>query len=176
MGRVADGLQPANTTTTGLSIRQISTIRRILSTHKRLNNTEPEDAWFHERIAASATETIAPFFQGSFSYRSEVTRRPVGYNVPRERFPIESGDGTTDGLLQEQLRYCPELSLILGPDVGRRLLCADDGDEGVDIALVNAAAKYEEAHGADDKEDGDGRSKRAIIPPESTPPSPLRYS
>jgi Protein of unknown function (DUF5672) len=114
----------------GLSLRRISSVRKILSFQSRYNDTEPEDEWFGKRITVLPGAKVANGAQADhFSVEDLYHEKPLGYHVR------EGGEKLAEDVWKNPQRrkanfaYCPELVMIM-PMKLERERCDGDNLEG----------------------------------------------
>ncbi|KAG4436955.1 hypothetical protein IFR05_007568 [Cadophora sp. M221] len=114
----------------GLSLRRISSVRKILGFQSRYNDTEPEDEWFGKRITVLPGAKVANGKQEDhFSVEDVWHDKPMGYHVR------DGGEGLSDDVWKNADRrkgnfeYCPELAMIM-PMKLERERCEGDNREG----------------------------------------------
>ncbi|UNI13996.1 hypothetical protein JDV02_000680 [Purpureocillium takamizusanense] len=118
--------------TGGLSLRRVSSIRRVLAFQERHNNSEPEDEWFGKRLSLMPGERVAHQFQGAIAVENILVEKPMGYTVRGGH-----GGGYLDhdvwkdaDLRNRIFGYCPELSIIMDMKLERERCPDDDGRGG----------------------------------------------
>jgi len=114
----------------GLSLRRVKTIKQILGSNKRQNDTEPEDQWFTERVVDIPGANIANAKHLKQLSVGDIWReRPLGFHVR------DGGQQLADAVWKDPKRrraifdYCPELAMIM-PMKLERERCASDNKEG----------------------------------------------
>ncbi|KAL2067869.1 hypothetical protein VTL71DRAFT_15967 [Oculimacula yallundae] len=114
----------------GLSLRRISTVRKILGFQSRYNDTEPEDEWFGKRITVLPGAKVANGKQEDhFSVEDVWHEKPMGFHVR------DGGESLSDDVWKNSDRrkgnfeYCPELAIIM-PMKLERERCEGDNREG----------------------------------------------
>ncbi|CAL3965921.1 hypothetical protein PZA11_002736 [Diplocarpon coronariae] len=114
----------------GLSLRRISTVRKVLGFQSRYNDTEPEDEWFGKRITVLPGAKVANGAQEDhFSVEDVWHDKPMGYHVR------DGGESLSDNVWKSPDRrkgnfdYCPELAMIM-PMKLERERCDGDNKEG----------------------------------------------
>ena len=98
----------------GLSLRRISSVRKILGFQSRYNDTEAEDEWFGKRITLLPGTKVANEAQEDHLAVEDIYHeKPMGYHVR------EGGENLADDVWLDPNRrkanfeYCPELSMIM---------------------------------------------------------------
>jgi len=114
----------------GLSLRRVSTVKRILKFQKRLNDTEAEDEWFGKRVTLIPETKVAQGGQEShFAVEDYYYDNPLGFHVRN------GGQDLADGVWKDPTQrkkifdYCRELNIIM-PMKLERERCAGDNLEG----------------------------------------------
>ncbi|KAK3380080.1 hypothetical protein B0T24DRAFT_647428 [Lasiosphaeria ovina] len=116
----------------GLSLRRVSTIRRILGFQKRYNDTEAEDEWFGKRVYILPGAKVASGSDEAFAVEDVYIDNAMGYHVRN------GGKELADTVWQEQERrhkifdYCPELSMIMDMKLEQER-CPGDNRQGAII-------------------------------------------
>ncbi|KAK4083972.1 hypothetical protein Purlil1_10605 [Purpureocillium lilacinum] len=141
--------------TGGLSLRRVSSIRRVLAFQERHNNSEPEDEWFGKRLSLMPGERVAHQFQGAIAVENILLEKPMGYTVRGGH-----GGGYLDhdvwkdaDLRNRIFGYCPELSIIMDMKLERER-CPDDNGRGgrgtekglQDLDLAKLAVEVNSVH------------------------------
>lgn len=97
----------------GLSLRRVSTIKRVLKFQERLNDTQPEDEWFGGRVWVLPGAKVASGIQGQLAVEDTYIPNPMGFHVR------DGGKGMSDEVWKKHeqrksiFKYCPELSMIM---------------------------------------------------------------
>jgi len=114
----------------GLSLRRISSVRKILSFQSRYNDTEPEDEWFGKRITVFPGANVANEAQEEhFSVESIWHESPIGFHVQ------DGGENLAEDVWKDPVRrkknfdYCPELAMIMSMKLEKER-CDGDNREG----------------------------------------------
>ncbi|PMD28288.1 hypothetical protein NA56DRAFT_560049 [Hyaloscypha hepaticicola] len=112
----------------GLSLRRVSTVRKILGFQARYNDTEPEDEWFGKRITVLPGAKVANAAEEDhFSVEDIWHERPMGYHVRADNL---AEDVWKDPARRKQIfEYCPELAMIMDMKLERER-CDGDNREG----------------------------------------------
>ncbi|KAI0127789.1 hypothetical protein BJ170DRAFT_387417 [Xylariales sp. AK1849] len=113
----------------GLSLRRVSTIKRVLKIQERYNDTQPEDEWFGTRVWVLPGARVASGSDGQLAVEDTYIPNSMGFHVR------DGGNQLSDGVWKDHnqrkqiFEYCPELSLIMDMklEVER---CPDDDLEG----------------------------------------------
>lgn len=115
----------------GLSLRRISTVKRILGFQSRYNDTEPEDEWFGKRITVLPGAKVASGTEEShLSVEDTFFDRPMGYHVR------DGGENLAEDVWMDpkkrkaNFEYCPELAMIM-PMKLERERCQGDNKMGM---------------------------------------------
>ena len=134
----------------GLSLRRISSVRKILGFQSRYNDTEPEDEWFGKRITVLPGAKVANGAQEEhFSVEAVWHERPMGYHVR------DGGENLADDVWKDPAKrkksfeYCPELAMIM-PMKLERERCEGDNKEG---EIIDEEAKRKEEEDSKRKEE-----------------------
>ncbi|TVY31922.1 hypothetical protein LSUB1_G007248 [Lachnellula subtilissima] len=111
----------------GLSLRRISTVKRILGFQSRYNDTEPEDEWFGKRITVLPGAKVASGTEENhLSVEDTWFEKPMGYHVR------DMGENLADDVWKDpekrkaNLDYCPELAMIMPMKLERERCEGDD--------------------------------------------------
>ncbi|KAI2630520.1 hypothetical protein GGS21DRAFT_205669 [Xylaria nigripes] len=113
----------------GLSIRRVSTIRRVLKFQARYNDTRPEDEWFGTRLWVLPGAKVAAGKEGQLAVEDQYIPNAMGFHVR------DGGRGIADAVWKDPgqrktiLDYCPELSLIMDMKLERER-CPGDRLDG----------------------------------------------
>ncbi|KAF4411276.1 hypothetical protein CGGC5_v007369 [Colletotrichum fructicola Nara gc5] len=122
----------------GLSLRRVSSIKRVLQFQERYNNTEAEDEWYGKRLWVMQGEKVAHGKKGALAVEEVYMEKPMGYHIP------DGGKNLPDKVWKNPTQrkkifdYCPEVSLIMDMKLERER-CDGDNREG-----EQAKAKAEE--------------------------------
>jgi hypothetical protein len=115
----------------GLSLRRVKTIKQVLGSNERQNDTEPEDQWFTERVVDIPGASIANAKHLKQLSVGDIWReRPLGFHVR------DGGQQLADAVWKDPKRrraifdYCPELAMIM-PMKLERERCASDNEGGI---------------------------------------------
>ncbi|GKT88653.1 hypothetical protein Ct61P_06503 [Colletotrichum tofieldiae] len=65
----------------GLSLRRVSSIKRVLEFQERYNDTEAEDEWFGKRLWVMQGEKVAHGKKGVLSVEDVYIEKPMGYHI-----------------------------------------------------------------------------------------------
>jgi hypothetical protein len=127
----------------GLSLRRISSVRKILAFQSRYNDTEPEDEWFGKRITVLPGAKVATGAQENhFSVEAVWHEKPMGYHVKDGGEDLAEDVWKDPEKRRKNFEYCPELAMIM-PMKLERERCDGDNREG-EIVDEEAKAKEEE--------------------------------
>ncbi|TVY57095.1 hypothetical protein LSUE1_G009810 [Lachnellula suecica] len=114
----------------GLSLRRVSTVKRILGFQSRYNDTEPEDEWFGKRITLLPGAKVATGAEENhLSVEDVYFEKPMGYHVR------DGGENLADDVWKDPAKrkknfdYCPELAMIM-PMKLERERCEGDNKHG----------------------------------------------
>ncbi|KAK1510393.1 uncharacterized protein CCOS01_15224 [Colletotrichum costaricense] len=113
----------------GLSLRRVSSIKRVLQFQERYNDTEAEDEWYGKRLWVMQGEKVAHGRKGVLAVEDVYMEKPMGYHVK------DGGQGISDKVWKNPTQrkkifdYCPELSLIMDMKLERER-CEGDNKEG----------------------------------------------
>ncbi|KAJ3567575.1 hypothetical protein NPX13_g6715 [Xylaria arbuscula] len=113
----------------GLSLRRVSTIRRVLSFQERYNDTSPEDEWFGTRLWVLPGAKVAAGQDGQLAVEDTYIPNAMGFHLR------DGGRGISDQVWKDPaqrraiLDYCPELSLIMDMKLERER-CPGDRLDG----------------------------------------------
>ncbi|KAH8194846.1 hypothetical protein TruAng_010979 [Truncatella angustata] len=97
----------------GLSLRRISTIKRVLKFQERVNDTQPEDEWFGTRVWVLPGAKVASGTEGQLAVEDTYIPNSMGFHVR------DGGNNLPDAVWKDAsqrkaiFEYCPELSLIM---------------------------------------------------------------
>lgn len=98
----------------GLSLRKVSLMKRILSYQARYPDSEPEDAWFGQRVSHTPGLKIATAEQEDhFAVEDVYHEKPMGYHLHKgtERLPEDVWKNKDQR--KAIFEYCPEISMIM---------------------------------------------------------------
>ena len=113
----------------GLSLRRVSTIRRVLSFQERYNDTRPEDEWFGTRLWVLPGAKVAAGEDGQLAVEDTYIPNAMGFHLRDGGRGIPEqvwGDPAQRGAIFD---YCPELSLIFDMKLQRER-CPGDRLDG----------------------------------------------
>ncbi|KAK6067870.1 hypothetical protein SCUP234_09386 [Seiridium cupressi] len=97
----------------GLSLRRVSTIKRVLKFQERLNDTTAEDEWFGTRVWVLPGAKVASGTEGQLAVEDTYIPNAMGFHVR------DGGNNMADAVWKDPTQrkaifdYCPELSLIM---------------------------------------------------------------
>ncbi|KAI0866989.1 hypothetical protein F4860DRAFT_521107 [Xylaria cubensis] len=112
----------------GLSIRRVSTIKRVLRFQERYNDTNPEDEWFGIRLWVLPGAKVASGQNGQLAVEDQYIAKAMGFHVR------DGGHGIADSVWRDPAQrkaifdYCPELSLIMDMKLERERCPGDNLD------------------------------------------------
>ncbi|KAI0550256.1 hypothetical protein F4679DRAFT_583752 [Xylaria curta] len=112
----------------GLSIRRVSTIKRVLRFQERYNDTNPEDEWFGIRLWVLSGAKVASGQDGQLAVEDQYIAKAMGFHVR------DGGHGVADSVWKDPgqrktiFDYCPELSLIMDMKLERERCPGDNLD------------------------------------------------
>ncbi|KAI0195102.1 hypothetical protein EV127DRAFT_332702 [Xylaria flabelliformis] len=112
----------------GLSIRRVSTIKRVLKFQERYNDTNPEDEWFGIRLWVLPGAKVASGQDGQLAVEDQYIAKAMGFHVR------DGGHGIADSVWRDPdqrkaiFNYCPELSLIMDMKLERERCPGDNLD------------------------------------------------
>lgn len=122
----------------GLSLRRISTVKRILGFQSRYNDTEPEDEWFGKRITVLPGATVASTAEEKqFAVEDSYFERPMGYHVRDGGTNLADDVWKNPTKRKSNFEYCPELAMIM-PMKLERERCSGDNKEGKIVGARDA--------------------------------------
>ncbi|KAK2000073.1 hypothetical protein LX36DRAFT_572944 [Colletotrichum falcatum] len=136
----------------GLSLRRVSSIRRVLEFQERYNNTEAEDEWFGKRLWVMQGEKVAHGKKGVLAVEDIYMEKPMGYHVR------DGGNSLSDTVWKDPkqrkkiFNYCPELSMIMDMKLERERCEGDNGEGGIGPTDAEKAKAEEEAKKAAEEE------------------------
>ncbi|TQN71229.1 hypothetical protein CSHISOI_04265 [Colletotrichum shisoi] len=113
----------------GLSLRRVSSIRKVLQFQERYNDTEAEDEWFGKRLWVMQGEKVAHGKKGALAVEDFYMENPMGYHVR------DGGQSLSDNVWKDPTQrrkifdYCPEISMIMDMKLERER-CDNDNKEG----------------------------------------------
>jgi hypothetical protein len=111
----------------GLSLRRISSVRRILGFQARYNNTEPEDEWFGRRITGLPGAKVATAKEEKyFSVEDRWHEKPMGFHVRQGGELLPDDVWKDPERRKKNFEYCPELALIMPMKLNRERCEGDD--------------------------------------------------
>lgn len=113
----------------GLSLRRVSTIRRVLNFQERYNDTEAEDEWFGKRLRVLPDERIATGDSGVLSVEDVYYEKPMGFHLRGGGEKLKDEVWKNPERRKSIFEYCPELSLIMDMKLEIEK-CEDDNGEG----------------------------------------------
>ncbi|KAI8634894.1 hypothetical protein F5Y19DRAFT_485839 [Xylariaceae sp. FL1651] len=116
----------------GLSLRRVSTIRRVLKFQERYNDTGPEDEWFGARVWVLPGAKVAASTEGQLAVEDTYIPNAMGFHVR------DGGHGIADAVWKDPNQrkaifdYCPELSIIMDMKLQRERCVGDDRQGTID--------------------------------------------
>ncbi|GAP89323.1 hypothetical protein SAMD00023353_3700600 [Rosellinia necatrix] len=118
----------------GLSIRRVSTIKRVLGFQARHNDTAPEDEWFGTRLWVLPGARVAAGQRGQLAVEDQYVPDAMGFHV--RDGGRRDGDGAVmaDAVWKDPARrraildYCPELGLVMDMKLERERCPGDNLD------------------------------------------------
>lgn len=113
----------------GLSLRRVSTIRRVLTFQERYNDTEPDDEWFGKRLRVLPDERVATGDEGVLAVEDVYYEKPMGFHLRGGGEKLKDEVWKNPERRKAIFEYCPELSLIMDMKLERER-CKDDNGEG----------------------------------------------
>ncbi|KAI8168632.1 Reticulocyte-binding protein 2-like protein a [Colletotrichum sp. SAR 10_70] len=115
----------------GLSLRRVSSIKRVLQFQERYNNTEAEDEWYGKRLWVMQGEKVAHGKKGALAVEEVYMEKPMGYHIP------DGGKNLPDKVWKNPTQrkkifdYCPEVSLIMDMKLERERCDGDNREGGI---------------------------------------------
>ncbi|KAK3692552.1 hypothetical protein B0T22DRAFT_17003 [Podospora appendiculata] len=97
----------------GLSLRRVSTIRRVLSFQARYNDSEPEDEWFGKRVFILPGAKVAAGVDQALAVEDVYFDNAMGYHVRNGGRELAESVWADREQRRKIFGYCPELSLIM---------------------------------------------------------------
>ncbi|RYP31466.1 hypothetical protein DL767_005757 [Monosporascus sp. MG133] len=97
----------------GLSLRRVSTTKRVLRFQSRYNDTQPEDEWFGHRVTVLPGAKVASGENGQLAVEDIYMPNPMGFHVRDRGSQLAEGIWNDPDRRKEIFDYCPELSLIM---------------------------------------------------------------
>ncbi|KAK4200483.1 hypothetical protein QBC40DRAFT_280038 [Triangularia verruculosa] len=114
----------------GLSLRRVSTIRRVLGFQARLNDSDPEDEWFGKRVYVLPGAKVASGVEEALAVEDVYREGVMGFHVR------DGGNNLADGVWRPKeqrkriFQYCPELTMIMDMKLERER-CPEDRGNGL---------------------------------------------
>ncbi|KAK2022599.1 hypothetical protein LX32DRAFT_602539 [Colletotrichum zoysiae] len=149
----------------GLSLRRVSSIKKVLQFQERYNDTEAEDEWFGKRLWVMKGEKVAHGNKGVLAVEDVYMEKPMGYHVR------DGGNSLSDAVWKDPkqrkkiFNYCPELSMIMDMKLERER-CDDDNGEGglgpTDAEKAAAAEAAKKAAAEEAKKAAEEAAKKAV--------------
>ncbi|KAI1180297.1 hypothetical protein F4777DRAFT_598211 [Nemania sp. FL0916] len=112
----------------GLSLRRVSTIRRVLAFQERHNDTKPEDEWFGTRLWVLPGAKVAAGEAGQLAVEDHYVANTMGFHVR------DGGHALADAVWKDPARrkiifdYCPELAIVMDMKLERERCPGDNLD------------------------------------------------
>ncbi|KAH9906267.1 hypothetical protein F4778DRAFT_639483 [Xylariomycetidae sp. FL2044] len=97
----------------GLSLRRVSTIKRVLAFQERYNDTNPEDEWFGTRLWVLPGAKVASGTDGQLAVENTYIPNPMGFHVRDGGSDLPKEVWEDPKQRKAIFEYCPELSLIM---------------------------------------------------------------
>ncbi|OLN83707.1 hypothetical protein CCHL11_09718 [Colletotrichum chlorophyti] len=149
----------------GLSLRRVSSIKRVLQFQERYNDTEAEDEWYGKRLWVMQGEKVAHGKNGALAVEDVYMEKPMGYHVR------DGGKGINDAVWKKPKQrkkifdYCPELSLIMDMKLERERCDGDNKEGGIgptdeEKEKLEEEAKKAAEEAAKAKEEEEARKKK----------------
>ncbi|TVY38460.1 hypothetical protein LOCC1_G007301 [Lachnellula occidentalis] len=114
----------------GLSLRKVSTVKRILKFQARLNDTDAEDEWFGKRVTSIPGTKVAQGGQEThFAVEDYYYDNPLGFHVRNGGQDLADGVWKDPAQRKKIFDYCRELNIIM-PMKLERERCAEDNLQG----------------------------------------------
>jgi len=136
----------------GLSLRRVSSIKRVLEFQQRYNDTEAEDEWFGKRLWVMKGEKVAHGNKGVLAVEDMYLEKPMGYHIR------DGGNSLSDAVWKDPkqrkkiFNYCPEISMIMDMKLERERCDDDNGEGGLGPTDAEKAEAEEEAKKAAEEE------------------------
>jgi len=113
----------------GLSLRRVSSMIQILQHQQRLDDSEPEDVWWTERLghlpnSKTANGTMSNMFSAEGIWYDE----PLGYHTGGGGNMLPGGTWGDPERRQHIYDYCPEMKMTLDMDLRKYMperLCSE---------------------------------------------------
>ncbi|KAF5121160.1 hypothetical protein E5D57_013496 [Metarhizium anisopliae] len=122
----------------GLSLRRVSSIKKVLGFQKRHNNSEPEDEWLGKRIMSMPGEKVANGSGGVFAVENSLADKPMGYYAPKYGRGLNKDVWRDSEARKKILEYCPELHIIMDMKMEQER-CPGDNRQGDIVKQSNIA-------------------------------------
>ncbi|KAI1375931.1 hypothetical protein F4677DRAFT_446091 [Hypoxylon crocopeplum] len=97
----------------GLSLRRVSTIKRVLESHSRYDGSSPEEEWFRTRISTLPNTRVASNTRRQLAMKGTYFPSLMGFHVGDSIGQPSNGWWDNSALRMKILNYCPELSIIM---------------------------------------------------------------
>lgn len=123
----------------GLSLRRVSTIKRVLNFQSRLNDSDPEDEWFGKRVYILPGAKVASGLEDALAVEDVYFEGAMGYHVRDGGRNLNDGVWKNPEQRKKIFNYCPELSMIMDMKLERER-CPGDNKQG-EIAKRDARAE-----------------------------------
>jgi len=123
------GWNDATSGGSGLTLRRVSIIRRILSFQARYNDTEPEHEWFGKRVTLLPGAKVAADREKALAMENIYVPDAMGYH-----FPGQSLASPVWGVRKRRMAlfgYCPEVSMLLNMKLERERCPGDTDNEQI---------------------------------------------
>ncbi|KAF9872652.1 hypothetical protein CkaCkLH20_09831 [Colletotrichum karsti] len=135
----------------GLSLRRVSSIKRVLQFQERYNNTEAEDEWYGKRLWVMQGEKVAHGKKGVLAVEDVYMEKPMGYHVRDSGKTLPDKVWKNPKQRKKIFDYCPEVSLIMDMKLERERCDGDNREGGIgptdeekELAEQEAKKKAEE--------------------------------
>ncbi|KAH8653402.1 hypothetical protein BX600DRAFT_77638 [Xylariales sp. PMI_506] len=115
----------------GLSLRRVSTIKRVLKFQERYNDTVPEDEWFGGRLWVLPGARVASGTEGQLAVEDVYIQNPMGFHVRQGGASMSEDVWLDRDRRKEIFTYCPELSLIMDMKLEVERCPGDDGQGNI---------------------------------------------
>lgn len=136
----------------GLSLRRLSSVRKILSFQSRYNDTEPEDEWFGKRITVLPGAKVASGAEEDhFSVEHVWHDKPMGFHVGDGGTALSEDVWKDPERRKSNFEWCPELAMIM-PMKLERERCEGDNKQGEILAAEGEGEEGQPEEGKPEEE------------------------
>ncbi|KAF6838735.1 hypothetical protein CPLU01_02268 [Colletotrichum plurivorum] len=129
----------------GLSLRRVSSIKRVLQFQERYNDTDAEDEWYGKRLWVMQGEKVAHGTKGVLAVEDVYIEKAMGYHVRDGGNTLSENVWKNATQRKKIFDYCPELSMIMDMKLERERCDGDNKEGGIGPTDAEKEKAEEEA-------------------------------